>query len=144
MFAVDDRKTHPSPAGGRWRQSDRDYFHRGFGQARHLLPKRHHRASGELHQRRIQRLTVVAALVERRMIRPTVIDRRYSCQTVLPPTIVRTARPFSFQPSNGELRDADWNWSIFTVHSKSGSISVTSAGAPTDNVPALSFNNFAG
>ena len=30
------------------------------------------------------------------------------------------------------------------VHSSSGSISVTSAGAPTDNVPALSFKNFAG
>ena len=32
---------------------------------------------------------------------------RYNFQTVLPPTIVRTARPFSFQPSNGELRDAE-------------------------------------
>ena len=31
----------------------------------------------------------------------------YSFQTVLPPTIVRTARPFSFQPSNGELRDTE-------------------------------------
>jgi hypothetical protein len=32
---------------------------------------------------------------------------RYSFQTVFPPTIVRTARPLSFQPWNGELRDAD-------------------------------------
>ncbi len=48
--------TNPSPAGGRWRQSDRDYFHRGFGQARHLLPKRHHRASGKLHQRWVFRV----------------------------------------------------------------------------------------
>src|ERR1700724_1917933 len=68
----------------------------------------------------------------------------YSCQTVFPPTIVRTARPFSFQPSNGELRDADLNLSILTVHSKSGSIRVMSAGAPTDKVPASSPNSFAG
>ena len=31
----------------------------------------------------------------------------YNFQTVFPLTIVRTARPFSFQPSNGELREAD-------------------------------------
>ena len=31
----------------------------------------------------------------------------YNFQTVFPPTIVRTARPFSFQPSNGELREVD-------------------------------------
>ena len=34
-------------------------------------------------------------------------NERYNFQTVLPATIVRTARPFSFQPSNGELRDAE-------------------------------------
>jgi hypothetical protein len=33
----------------------------------------------------------------------------YNFQTVFPPTIVCTARPFSFQPPNGELRDADSN-----------------------------------
>jgi hypothetical protein len=33
--------------------------------------------------------------------------RRYNFQTVFPPTIVRTARPFNFQPLNGELREAD-------------------------------------
>ena len=33
--------------------------------------------------------------------------RAYSFQTVFPPAIVRTARPFNFQPSNGELREAD-------------------------------------
>ncbi len=31
----------------------------------------------------------------------------YNFQTVFPPTIVRTARPFSFQPLKGELREAD-------------------------------------
>jgi hypothetical protein len=36
-----------------------------------------------------------------------VYDRRYSFQTVFPPAIVRTARPFSCQPSKGELREAD-------------------------------------
>jgi hypothetical protein len=41
------------------------------------------------------------------LIRSAVIDRRYSSQTVFPPTIVRTARPFSFQPWNGVLRDID-------------------------------------
>jgi hypothetical protein len=33
--------------------------------------------------------------------------RGYNFQTVFPPTIVRTARPFNFQPSNGELREAE-------------------------------------
>ena len=45
-------------------------------------------------------------------------------QTVFPPTIVRTARPFSFQPSNGVLRESDSNFDASTVHSRSGSISV--------------------
>ena len=31
----------------------------------------------------------------------------YNFQTVFPLTIVRTARPFNFQPLNGELREAD-------------------------------------
>jgi hypothetical protein len=33
--------------------------------------------------------------------------RNYSAQTVSPATIVRTARPFRFQPSKGVLRDRD-------------------------------------
>ena len=33
----------------------------------------------------------------------------YNCHTVIPATIARTARPLSFQPSNGELREADSN-----------------------------------
>ena len=57
-------------------------------------------------------------------------ERRYSFQTVFPPTIVRTARPFSFQPSNGVLRDIDCEALDSNVHSSSGSISVTSADAP--------------
>src|SRR5437016_13502321 len=68
----------------------------------------------------------------------------YNFQTVLPPTIVRTARPLSFQPSNGQLREADSKRSTLTVHSSSGSISVTSARAPIDNVPALIFSKLAG
>src|SRR5436189_4491151 len=68
----------------------------------------------------------------------------YNFQTVFPPTIVRTARPFSFQPSNGQLREADSKRSTLTVHSNSGLISVTSARAPIDNVPALIFNKLAG
>src|ERR1700719_4111105 len=93
-----------------------------------LMPKRHHRASRELHPRRIHGVILKAALLAPSRFR----DRSYSFQTVLPPTIVRTARPFSFHPSKGELRDADSNLSILTVHFKSGSIRVTSAGAPTD------------
>jgi hypothetical protein len=33
--------------------------------------------------------------------------RPYSAQTVSPATIVRTARPFRFQPSKGVLRERD-------------------------------------
>jgi hypothetical protein len=32
---------------------------------------------------------------------------RYTLQAVLPPTIVRTARPLSSQPSNGVLRERE-------------------------------------
>src|SRR2546427_9952582 len=96
-----------------------------------LVPKRRHRASRELSPRRIYGVAIAGIAIT---------DRGYSSQTVFPPTIVRTARPFSFQPSNGELRDADSNLSTLTVHSKSGSINVTSAAAPIDNVPALIFN----
>src|SRR6266446_4819344 len=95
-----------------------------------LVPKRRHRASRELYPRRIYRVAI-AGIADARAV---ITDRGYSSQTVFPPTIVRTARPFSFQPSNGELRDADSNLSTLTVHSKSGSISVTSAAAPIDNV----------
>src|SRR2546430_16798043 len=105
-----------------------------------LVPKRRHRASRELYSRRIYGVAVAGIANA-----PTAItDGGYSFQTVLPPTIVRTARPFSFQPSNGELRDADSNVSTLTVHSKSGSISVRSAAAPIDNVPALVFNRILG
>src|SRR5438132_8930226 len=100
-----------------------------------LVPKRRHRASRELSPRRIYGVADARAAIT---------DRGYSSQTVFPPTIVRTARPFSFQPSNGELRDADSNLSTLTVHSKSGSINVTSAAAPIDNVPALIFNKCLG
>jgi hypothetical protein len=31
----------------------------------------------------------------------------YNFQAVFPPTIVRTARPFNFQPLKGELRETD-------------------------------------
>src|SRR6266516_7124385 len=105
-----------------------------------FVPERHYRASRELHPRRIHGVILKAALLAPSRSR----DRGYSFQTVLPPTIVRTARPFSFQPSKGELRDADSNLSILTVHFKAGSISVTSAGAPIDNVPASIFNKRAG
>src|SRR5438552_18961575 len=105
-----------------------------------LVPKRRHRASRELYSRRIYGVAV-AGIADA----PTAItDGGYSFQTVFPPTIVRTARPFSFQPSNGQLRDADSNSSTPTFHSNSGSISVTSARAPIDNVPAPIFNNLAG
>src|SRR5438093_13439051 len=105
-----------------------------------LVTKRSHRASRELYPRRIYGVAV-AGIAD---ARAAITDRGYSSQTVFPPTIVRTARPFSFQPSNGELRDADSNLSTLTVHSKSGSINVTSAGAPTNSVPASSLSNFAG
>src|SRR5438034_1089769 len=67
---------------------------------------------------------------------------RLMTETVLPPTIVRTARPFSFQPSNGVLRDCDSL--VLAIHSISGSISVMSAFTPIDNVPASIFSNLAG
>src|SRR5438876_12107383 len=101
-----------------------------------LVPKRRHRASRELYPRRIYGVAIAGIAGARAAI----TDRGYSSQTVLPPTIVRTTRPLRYQPSNGELRDADSNLSTLTVHSKSGSISVTSAAAPIDNVPALIFN----
>ena len=59
-------------------------------------------------------------------------------------TIVRTARPFSFQPSNGVLQDKLAEAAESTVHSKSGSISVTSPAAPNDRVPPSRFNKRAG
>src|SRR5438132_8568625 len=105
-----------------------------------LVPKRRHRASRELYSRRIYGVAVAGGHVACDSRPSSRHGCLYSFQTVLPPTIVRTARPFSFQPSNGELRDADSNVSTQTVHSKSGSISVTSAAAPIDNVPALIFN----
>ena len=64
--------------------------------------------------------------------------------TVFPPTIVRTARPFSFQPSKGVLREVDSNFLALTFHSRSGPISVMSAGAPNDSVPLSKPNNRAG
>src|SRR5437667_12383231 len=73
---------------------------------------------------------------------PVLLQKPYGCQIVSPPTIVRTAHPFSFQPSNGVLRESDSL--VLAVHSISGSISVMSAFAPIDNVPAPVFSNFAG
>src|SRR6266567_4989220 len=122
MSAYHDGQTYPASASARWRQGCGRDFHRRSGQTRHFVPASRDRPSGKLHPRRI--LGII----------------RYNFQTVFPPTIVRTARPLSFQPSNGELRDADSNLSTLTVHSKSGSINVTSAAAPIDNVPALIFN----
>ena len=69
-----------------------------------------HRASGKLHPRRLSlRVNSVAAGVSPANSQPQqpITNCHYNFQTVLPPTIVRTARPFSFQPSNGELRDAE-------------------------------------
>src|ERR1700730_16883614 len=114
MSALDDRETHSSPPRGRGRQSDRDYFHRRSGQARDLLPKRDHRAFGKLYQRRIFRIILLWRQASRLLIFTEVQPRTaattgQSFQTVFPPTIVRTARPFNFQPSNGELRESDWN-----------------------------------
>src|SRR4030095_1819305 len=115
--------------------------HRRFGEMDALLSKRRYRPSGELYPRRLQRMSLWSV---RRGERPyywwRFTQTPYSFQTVFPSTIVRTARPFSFQPSNGELRDADSNLSILTVHSKSGSISVTSAGAPIDSGPGFILN----
>src|SRR5437667_71623 len=75
---------------------------------------------------------------------PAVIDRRYSDQIVSPPAIVRTARPLSFQPPNGVLRDSDSNLDASTIHSRSGSINVMSAFVPIDRVPASILSNLAG
>ena len=68
-------------------------------------------------------LMSVAAVSDRqRLSNMRRLDRRYSFQTVFPPTIVRTARPFSFQPSNGVLRESALKRFASTVHSSSGSI----------------------
>src|SRR5580765_7166248 len=53
-----------------------------------------------------------------------------SCHFTSPPTIVITARPFTFHRSNGQLRLLLRNFFLSIVHSKSGSMIVTSASAP--------------
>src|ERR1700737_4465002 len=58
-----------------------------------------------------------------------------SSHTVFPPTIVRTARPFSFQPSNGVFREREKESSFRKIQSRSGSIRVTSASDPGWRVP---------
>src|SRR5689334_24964655 len=55
--------------------------------------------------------------------------------TIRPPTTVNSARPCSFQPMNGVLRDLERNESGETVHSWSRSNTLTSAGAPDCSVP---------
>ena len=55
----------------------------------------------------IRRVAGRLAAADANLTTPFHTKRRYSFQTVFPSTIVRTARPFSFQPSNGELRDAE-------------------------------------
>ena len=52
-----------------------------------------------------------------------------------PPTIVCVARPFSFHPPNGQLRLRLLNSSRSTVHSRLGSMIVTSPSAQSASVP---------
>src|SRR5271166_4824803 len=59
----------------------------------------------------------------------------YTVHTVFPPTMVRTARPLSSQPSNGVLRDREKDSSFLNVHSRSGSMIVISPSAPGLRVP---------
>src|ERR1043166_2565005 len=126
MSANDDRQTYPARTRGRRRDSCGRDLHWRPGQAHHLMPERHHRASGELHPRRLFGMISVAAAVLGGNLGVPLWTGHYSFQTVFPPTIARTARPFNFQPWKGEWRDRDWKLSTLTVHSRLGSISVTS------------------
>ena len=49
--------------------------------------------------------------------------------------MVAVARPRTFQPSKGQLRLFEANDATSIVHSRSGSITVTSPGAPSRSVP---------
>src|SRR5882724_5561346 len=67
-----------------------------------------------------------------------------SLKTFLPPTIVATALPLSFQPENGLFLDLLEDSSARKIHSQSGSKIVTSASAPTLKVPLFKFSKRAG
>src|SRR5437879_10647415 len=107
MSAYHVRQAYSPPTGARWRQGFGRDFHWRSGQARHFLPASRDRPSGKLHPRRLLGITVAALCEHGRTEFSMVTDRRYNFQTVFPSTIVRTARPFSFQAWNGELREAD-------------------------------------
>ena len=68
----------------------------------------------------------------------------FSAQTIFPPTMVATALPLSFQPKNGLFFDLLADFSGVKIHSASGSKTVTSASAPTLNVPLGRLSNRAG
>src|SRR5207245_9769871 len=110
MSAPDDRQTHPPLARARWRKGCRHHLHWRPREVGDFLPKRHHRASRELHQRRLFWISggtgfqpVNFDFTAKMAVPPF---RRYNFQTVSPPTIVLTARPFSFQPSKVLFRTA--------------------------------------
>ncbi len=119
-----DRQTHSPFACARWRQSRRHNFDRRPGETRDFMSASCHCASGKLHPGRIHRgviSPVIPSEVEGSRMRYLKIvlrgpstplrsardDGSHSFQTVLPRTIVRTARPLSFHPSKGEFREAD-------------------------------------
>ena len=56
-------------------------------------------------------------------------------KSISPARTVITGFARTFQPSNGQLRDFDWNASARIVHEFSGSMSVRSATPPTVSVP---------
>src|SRR2546425_2530547 len=107
MSGYQEGQEYSTSAGARGRQVWGRDFHGRSGQARHFLPASRDRPSGKLHPRRLLGITVAALCKRGRTESSTVTDRRYNFQTVFPSTIVRTARPSSFQAWNGELREAD-------------------------------------
>src|SRR5205085_8915539 len=154
LHADDDRQTDSAFACTRGRHDPRRDLDRRFGEVGYRHSVRRDPAPGDVYLRRLHRLVPPSNRNRNRNRAPararsaadsiTITSRstsakrqkRYNFQTVFPPTIVRAARPFSFQPWNGVLRDIDWKFCASTVHSRSGSIRVMSAARSMESVPA--------
>src|SRR5205814_10400381 len=114
LSAYDDREANPAFAGGRGGHAAGDYFDRRFGQMGDRQSIGDDCTSRKLHFGRLFRVDVAGPIKERWFTNRRLISGRfwkapllgletapylYNAHTVLPATIVRTARPFSFHPS---------------------------------------------
>src|SRR5262249_49293017 len=71
-------------------------------------------------------------------------ERRRHAVTTLPPTTVRATAPVPVQPANGVLRARERKRDGSTVHARSRSSTVMSAGAPGARLPPGRFSSRAG